>query len=116
MAAACARSPAGVGAADPHDGARQEHLVAERQYGEPARQLHRRVRHGGHANRVEFEGGGEAHRRTAQQNKKRKKFLEGKKARGGRRRGYLKGPSSRALFWLGQGLNGVCLVVDPAGG
>jgi hypothetical protein len=45
--AAQARSPAGVGAADPHDGAREQHLVAERQYGEPGRQLYRRVLHGG---------------------------------------------------------------------
>jgi hypothetical protein len=60
--AAQARSPAGVGAADPHDGAREQHLVAERQYGEPARQLYRRVLHGGP--RVEvLVGGAPAHAR-----------------------------------------------------
>lgn len=55
--AGAGRSPTGVCAADPHDGAREQHLVAEGQYGEPARQLHRRVRHVGHANRVDDEVG-----------------------------------------------------------
>lgn len=93
LSTACAgagagRSPTGVGAADPYDGAREQHLVAERQYGEPARQLHRRVRHVGqavgHANRVDAEVGNREGRRTSVRQsriKKREEKLESKRRR-----------------------------------
>ena len=71
VGAGAGRSPTGVCAADPHDGAREQHLVAEGQYGEPARQLHRRVRHVRRARKIasmpRWGGGREAHQRTAKQ-------------------------------------------------